>query len=150
VWRIKNLKFKSTELLIKRTLIGSRFKDIKKNWPFCNFLVLKKIFSDKKVYLIPASSVVDPDPSLFCTDSDPCINIIYYFLTFFDNLSISQKTLKKYIFIGILSAIDEKSRIWSRIRKSVIMNRDPDPYQNLTDPQHCFQGMKQTIMEVTQ
>ncbi len=75
-------------------MIGSRFKEIKKKqfWPFCNFLVLKKIFSDKKVYLIPASSVVDldPDPSLFCTDSDPCINKqkskknldLYYFVTF--------------------------------------------------------------------
>jgi hypothetical protein len=52
---------------LKRTLLGSRFKEIEKKqfWAFCNFLMLKKQNSQTRKFIIPASSIVDPDPSLF-------------------------------------------------------------------------------------
>ncbi len=43
------------------------------------------------------------------------------------------KVLRKYFFFGILEVTDKKSRI--RIHKSHV--KDPDPYQNVTDPEHC-------------
>jgi hypothetical protein len=43
----------------------------------------------------------------------------------------------KYFFIGILKVKDENSRI--RIYLSEERIPDPDPYQNVTDPQHCLQ-----------
>jgi len=52
---------------------------------------------------------------------------------------ISKKTLKKntyILFLGILSATGEKSRIWIRI--SVVRIRVSVPQcHGLTDPQHC-------------
>jgi hypothetical protein len=45
---------------------------------------------------------------------------------------------KKVKTLGILSATDEKSRIW--IRKLVVQygSADPNPYQNVSDPQHMY------------
>jgi hypothetical protein len=43
---------------------------------------------------------------------------------------------KKLIFFGILKATDEKSRIQIRIRSPVYGYKDPDPYKNVTDPEH--------------
>ncbi len=40
---------------------------------------------------------------------------------------------KKLIFIGVLEATDEKSRI-NQVYGS--KDPDPDPYQNVTDPEH--------------
>ncbi len=47
-----------------------------------------------------------------------------------------QKNWRKIFFVGILSATDVKSRILIRIRP-LVSCADPDPYQNVTDPQHC-------------
>ncbi len=78
----------------------------------------------------------DPDPSWFCTNPDPCISKqnkeeYHWFLLFSDFFGLfktdvhvpskcnKQKTLEKnLVFVGILSATDEKSRI--RIRMSVV------------------------------
>jgi hypothetical protein len=58
--------------------------------------------------------------------------------------SNKQKNEKKtYFFVGILKATEEKSRIppppriQIRSRKSVVRSADPDPYQNVKDPQYC-------------
>jgi hypothetical protein len=44
------------------------------------------------------------------------------------------------VFGGILVVTDEKSRI--RIRKSA----DPDPFQNVMDPEHCFFAFSQLLV----
>ncbi len=47
------------------------------------------------------------------------------------------KTLEKPLFfVGILKATAKKRRI--RIRNLVYGSQDPDPYQNVTDPEHCW------------
>jgi hypothetical protein len=56
--------------------------------------------------------------------------------------SNKQKTEKKTIFVSILSATDEKS--WIRVSTSVV--RYPDPYQNITDPQHCLKIFRVSIL----
>jgi hypothetical protein len=38
-------------------------------------------------------------------------------------------------FVGILKANAKKRRIW--IRNLVYGSKDTDPYQNVTDPEHC-------------
>ncbi len=49
---------------------------------------------------------------------------------------------KKLGFVGVLKVIDEKSSvriqswIWFRIRNQVYKSKDPDPYLNVTDPEH--------------
>ncbi len=48
------------------------------------------------------------------------------------------KLEKNLFFVGILEVTDEKSRI--RIRKSSVRIQDPDPYKNVTDPEHCWQA----------
>jgi hypothetical protein len=61
---------------------------------------------------------------------------------------VKSKTNKKInlIFVGILEVTDEKSRdrswIRSRIRKKVYGSKDPDPYQNVTDPEYCLAGRR--------
>ncbi len=42
---------------------------------------------------------------------------------------------KIWIFVGILKAIAKKSRIRSRIRNPEYGSKDPNPYQNVTDPE---------------
>jgi hypothetical protein len=53
-----------------------------------------------------------------------------------------QKTLgKKLFFYGILIATYKgmiRIRIQIRIRNPVYGSKDPDPYQNVTDPDHCY------------
>jgi hypothetical protein len=39
-------------------------------------------------------------------------------------------------FVCIMKATDEKSRIW--IRSPVYGSKDPNPYKNVTDPEHCL------------
>jgi hypothetical protein len=52
------------------------------------------------------------------------------------------KLQKNLFFVEILEVTDEKSRIRSRIRSGigcvnqVTGSKDPDPYQNVTDPEH--------------
>ncbi len=43
-----------------------------------------------------------------------------------------KKLRKNLFFVGVLRAIDEKSRI----RDPVYGSKDPDPFQNVTDPEH--------------
>ncbi len=43
---------------------------------------------------------------------------------------------KKNFFVGILKVTDKKSRI--RICQSDVQSEDPDPYQNVTDPEHWY------------
>jgi hypothetical protein len=43
---------------------------------------------------------------------------------------------KNFVFVGFLKATDEKSRIRIQIHYSVYGSKDPDPYQNFTDPEH--------------
>ncbi len=56
-----------------------------------------------------------------------------------------QKNLvKKNIYCWHLEGhCDEKSRIWSQIHNPhtdpLVKGTDPDPYQNVTDPEHCLQ-----------
>jgi hypothetical protein len=47
---------------------------------------------------------------------------------------ISNKTLKKLIVGRLLKATTKKNRI--RIRNPVYGSKDPDPHQNVTDPEH--------------
>jgi hypothetical protein len=50
-------------------------------------------------------------------------------------LTVKNKTNeKKVIFWGILEEIEEKCRIRILIRKSSVGSKDPDTYQNVTDP----------------
>jgi hypothetical protein len=49
---------------------------------------------------------------------------------------IRKKIRKIYSFLDSLKATDEKSRI--RIRSKRYRSADPDPCQNVTDPQHCL------------
>jgi hypothetical protein len=47
--------------------------------------------------------------------------------------------------VAILKVTDENSRIRSRIRSHGSVSQryeyaEPDPYQNVTEPQHCFKG----------
>jgi hypothetical protein len=51
--------------------------------------------------------------------------------------AISEKAWKnkKTFFAGILKTTDEKIRI--RIRNKVYGSKEPDPDQNITDPDHC-------------
>jgi hypothetical protein len=37
----------------------------------------------------------------------------------------------------VKKATDEYTRIRSRIRNPVYGSKDPDPFQNVTDPEHC-------------
>ncbi len=55
-----------------------------------------------------------------------------------DSKSNKQKNLdiNKFL-VAILKVTDENSRI--RILSQRYGSADPDPYQNVTDPQHCFQ-----------
>jgi hypothetical protein len=41
---------------------------------------------------------------------------------------------KKTYFVGILKSTNEKS--WIPIRDPLYGSKDPDPYQNVTDPEH--------------
>jgi hypothetical protein len=50
---------------------------------------------------------------------------------------ISKKTSKTF-FVGILSATYEKAG--SASLSQWYGSTDPDPYENVTDPQHCFSG----------
>jgi hypothetical protein len=46
-----------------------------------------------------------------------------------------QKTKKENLFfVGILKTTDKKRRF--RIRNTVYGYKDPDPYENVTDPEH--------------
>ncbi len=45
---------------------------------------------------------------------------------------------KKTSFVGILEVTDEKTRIWIRSVNQVNGTKDPDPYQNVTNPERCF------------
>ncbi len=49
---------------------------------------------------------------------------------------------KKYFFVGVLKVTDEKSRIpdpYPSVKGKVwILDPNPDPYQNVTDPEHFF------------
>ncbi len=99
----------------------------------------------------------DPDPSIFYGSGSILkqakkvrktliSNVLWlpydflYLKTDVNVLSTSnkQKLWKYLFFVAILKATDEKS--WIRIRKSVYdsVDPDPDPYQNVTDLQHCF------------
>jgi hypothetical protein len=44
-----------------------------------------------------------------------------------------QKTFKKYLFVGVLKVNDEK---WQD-PDPLVRGTDPDPYQNVMDPQLC-------------
>jgi hypothetical protein len=107
-----------------------------------------------------------PDLLVFaiCTDPDldPSINKqewkskknfdLNYFWLLFDVLSVKpavnvpsksnkQKALeKKIFFVGILSAADEKIGSGAGSESGFISQwyRSPDPYQNVTDPHHCY------------
>ncbi len=57
------------------------------------------------------------------------------------------KTNLEIFFIGILKVTDEKSRIRSLIRQRY-GTADPDPYQNVTDMEHCLKQMKQGTLYV--
>ncbi len=50
-----------------------------------------------------------------------------------NKLKSIEKTL---FFVGILKATAKKRKI--RIRNPVDGSEDPDPYQNVTDPEHCL------------
>jgi hypothetical protein len=56
------------------------------------------------------------------------------------------KNMKKKInnYFCILKVIEERSRIrgWIRIIGQSYGPADPDPHQNVTDPQHCCQPMR--------
>jgi hypothetical protein len=80
-------------------------------------------------------------------------NLDFYYDLFFDILSLKtgvnvlSKVLnknfeKKLIFVGILSATDEISEAGSESGPGFVSQwcgfADPDPYQNVTDPQHWF------------
>jgi hypothetical protein len=45
-------------------------------------------------------------------------------------------TRKKIFFVGILKVFDEKSRITVGSASQRYGSEDPDPYQNVTDPEH--------------
>jgi hypothetical protein len=47
-----------------------------------------------------------------------------------------EKQRKKLFFVAVLKVTDEKSRIVSQRYGSV----DPDPYQNVMDPEHCYES----------
>ncbi len=54
-----------------------------------------------------------------------------------------KKTCKTNLFfVGVLKVPDEKSRIRSRIRIVSPRYRTVDPYQNVTDPEHCVKQRK--------
>ncbi len=53
-------------------------------------------------------------------------------------LVISRKTF--LTIVDVLKDIDENSRIRSRIISQRHGSADPDPYQNVKDPQHCWEG----------
>jgi hypothetical protein len=55
---------------------------------------------------------------------------------------MSKKTGKKLFFVCILKAPDENSRI--QIRNPVYGSKDPNPSQNVTDPEHCMAFMSAT------
>jgi hypothetical protein len=73
-----------------------------------------------------------------------------FFMNFFlflkndENVPSKSKNKNKNIFVDILKATDEKSRIRSRlrirIRNSLVRIRGSDPYQNDTGPQHWLAG----------
>ncbi len=48
---------------------------------------------------------------------------------------VKSKHNKSYFFFGILKVTDVKSRIRSRIH--IRQGRDTDPYQYVTDTEHC-------------
>jgi hypothetical protein len=57
------------------------------------------------------------------------------------------KNTKKEYFFCILNVTAKKRRIRSRMRNPVSDPRkDPDPYQNVTDPEHCFSA--QTVEQI--
>jgi hypothetical protein len=45
---------------------------------------------------------------------------------------------KNYFFVGILKATEEKSRLRNRDPVVLYGSADLDPYQKLTDPEHCL------------
>ncbi len=54
--------------------------------------------------------------------------------------SDKQKKLEKIIFIVILKVNGKRSRIRVRIRSQRYGSADPEPYQNVTDPEHCIKA----------
>jgi hypothetical protein len=113
----------------------------------------------------------DPDPSLFCTDADQkakkvrkalvstILSLLFDFLSIKTDVDvrskstvISKKTLKKkLIFVGILSATDEKSRIRIRIRQSVVRTRGsgsvPTCHESTTRKQSIVKQMNTQVRE---
>ncbi len=74
-----------------------------------------------------------------------CLRLLYDFLSLKNNVnrplkSNKQKTGKFFVVVGVLKVTDEKSRIRRRIGSVSQRNKsvDPDPYQNVTDPEHWF------------
>ncbi len=51
---------------------------------------------------------------------------------------ISKKLRKNLFFVGILKTIEEKTWSGSGIRKPVYGSEDSDPYQKVTDLEHCY------------
>jgi hypothetical protein len=50
---------------------------------------------------------------------------------------ISKENKEKIVFfVGVLKATDEKSRIRTGDISQRYVSADPDPYQNVTDPEH--------------
>jgi hypothetical protein len=53
--------------------------------------------------------------------------------------SIKKKNfIKKLFFVGLLKVSDENGRIRIRIRIQRHGSADPDPHQNVLDPEHCL------------
>jgi hypothetical protein len=69
-----------------------------------------------------------------CTDSDSSINKKYLDVPTVSTGKKQKKCRKNLFFVVILEATEEKSRI--RIRHPVVVSHDPDPYQNVTYPEH--------------
>jgi hypothetical protein len=92
--------------------------------------------------------LTDPDPSLFCTDTDHSINkqkskknfsLMFgdFFMTLTTCVSVPRKVkkLRKYLFfVGILLATEGKKTVSkSGSGSQTYGSTDPDPYQNVTD-----------------
>ncbi len=87
----------------------------------------------------------DPDPSIIKQNGKKTLDF-YCFVTYLWLFYLwkMMNVPGKKIFVGILMVTDENSRIWISQRYG---SADPDPYQCITYPQHCFYPMFDTVLK---
>ncbi len=122
----------SATLVLQNIIVPVHYCAVVEKAKETNFLELLSTFFAVLWIRIRRFCVFGPPGSgsvIICTDPDPSINKAKQEKQLIFTIKvISKKLIKKIFFVSILSAR----------QKNQDTDLEPDPYQNVTDLQHCF------------